>query len=134
MDRWMGAEDWEVVLPTSAGPITLHRRQERLDVSGGSIDGISSLELDRGPEVSQALAEIRARLASASAKYGTAQMSGTYRLKVTIVLLVSLLLNAGLLHVVRRFRPTWSRRAGFALMVGWLLVCYFFIFVRVPLF
>jgi hypothetical protein len=94
---------------------------------------MGSLELEPGPDVSRARAHLRAALDTASKKYSTADMSGTYRLKVTVVLLVALLMNAIMLRVLRRYRPAWTSPMRFVLAAGWLLVSYYFIFVRTQL-
>ncbi len=132
MHRWTGAEDWEVILPTGAGRVTLQRRQGRVDMSAPA-GHIWSLDLESGPDVSRATADLRAAFAAASKTYGTADMSGTYRVKVTVVLLVALLLNTIILHVVRRYRPAWTSPLGFILAAGWLLMSYYFVFVRAQL-
>ncbi len=93
MQRWTGADDWELNLPTGAGRVTLKRRQGQVDMSVPS-GRIWSLQLEPGADVSQAKTNLATALASASKKYGTANMSVTYRAKVTVVLLVALLLNA----------------------------------------
>jgi hypothetical protein len=132
MQRWGGEEDWEVMLPTGAGRVTLQRRQGRVDMSAPSVR-IRSLELEPGPDVSQAKANLAAALASASKKYRAAEMSVTYRVKVTVVLLVALLLNAIILRVVRRYRPAWTLPPEIILAAGWLLVSYYLVFLRAQL-
>jgi len=132
MQRWTGAEDWEVILPTGVGQVKLQRRQGRIDMSASSGRGWS-LKLEPGPDVSEATTELSAALASASEKYRTADTSLTYRVKVTVVLLIALLLNAIILRVVRRYRPAWTLVLGFILAAGWLLVSYYFVFLRAQL-
>jgi len=133
MHRWTGAEDWEVVLPTSAGPVTLQRRQERINI-GPTPDGrVLSLTLEAGPDVSQAKADLHNALAVVAEQYGTAYMSGQYRGKVTMVLLVALVLNVIVLRAARRYRPSWKPPLGLILASGWLLMSYYFIFVRAHL-
>jgi len=132
MQRWTGAEDWEVILPTGVGQLKLQRRQGRIDMSASS-GRIWSLELEPGPDVSQATTDLSTALASASEKYRTPDTSVTYRIKVTVVLLVALVLNAIILRVVGRYRPAWTLALGFILAAGWLLVSYYFVFLRAQL-
>jgi hypothetical protein len=132
MHRWEGAEDWEVILPTTAGPVMLQRHHGQIHSSAPS-GRTWSLELAPGPDVSKPTADLRAALATVSEKYGTADMSGTYRMKVTLALLVVLLLNAIALRVVWRYRPAWTSVLGFMLTAGWLLLSYYFVFVRAHL-
>jgi len=94
---------------------------------------IWSLELEPGPDVSQATTNLSTALASASEKYRTADTSVTYRIKVTVLLLVALVLNAIMLRVVERYRPAWTLASGYILAAGWLLVSYYFVFVRAQL-
>jgi len=132
MHRWAGAEDWEVILPTGVGQVKLQRRQGRIDMSAPS-GRIWSLELEPGPDVSQATTDLSTALASASEKYRTPDTSVTYRIKVTVLLLVALVLNAIMLRVVERYRPAWTLASGYILAAGWLLVSYYFVFVRAQL-
>ena len=132
MHRWTGAEDWEAILPTGVGQVKLQRRQGRIDMSAPS-GRIWSLELEPGPDVSQATTDLSTALASASEKYRTADTSVTYRIKVTVLLLVALVLNAIMLRVVERYRPAWTLASGYILAAGWLLVSYYFVFVRAQL-
>jgi hypothetical protein len=37
------------------------------------------------------------------------------------------------LRVVRRYRPAWTLVLGFILAAGWLLVSYYFVFLRAQL-
>ena len=132
MQRCTGADDWELNLPTGAGRVTLKRRQGRVDMSVPS-GRIWSLQLEPGADVSQVKTNLATALASASKKYGTANLSVTYRAKVTVVLLVALLLNAVILRVIRRFRAAWTRPLGIFLAVAWLLISYYFVFLRAQL-
>jgi len=132
MQRWIGAEDWDVILPTETGRITLQRRQGRVDISAPS-GRTESLNLVPGPDISRKTAELRVALAAASRKYGSADMSGNYRAKVTVVLLVALLLNVIMLRVVQRYRLAWTLPLEFVLTAGWLLLSSYFVFVRVQL-
>ena len=132
MLRWAGAEDWEVILPTEAGPVTLQRRDGTVDMSAPS-GRVGSLELEPGPDVSEATARLHSALATVSRNYGTADMSGTYRLKVTVVLLIALLMSAIVLRVVRRYRPAWTSPMGVVLATCWLLLSSYFIFIRAHL-
>lgn len=132
MHRWEGAEDWEVILPTAAGPVMLRRQHGQISSSAPS-GRVWSLELAPGPDVSKPTADLRAALTTTSEKYGTADMSGIYRLKVTVALLVALLLNAIVLHLARRYRPAWTTPLRFMLFAGWLLLSCYFIFLRAQL-
>jgi hypothetical protein len=60
-------------------------------------------------------------------------MSGTYRLKVTVILLVALLLNLVALRFARRIRHQWTSPLRVLLSVSWLLLAYYFVFVRAQL-
>lgn len=133
MQRWAGAEDWEVVLPTPGGPVTLQRHQMRVEVSAALANRIWSLELEPGPDISQARADLHAAFSEAKGKYGTADMSWVYRVKVTAVLLVVLLLNTIVLRVMRRYRPAWVALAGLMLAASWLGLSYYFVFLRAQL-
>lgn len=132
MQRWEGAEDWEVMLPTADGPLVLRRQHGQIS-SSGSPGHSSSLEMAPGPDVSGPTAELRAALTSASEKYGTADMSGVYRLKVSVALLAVLLLNGIAVRLARRYRPAWAAPLGFMLFAGWMLLSGYFIFLRAQL-
>src|SRR5260221_14614320 len=127
-----GGEDWEVILPTGVGQLKLQPRQGRIHMNASSGRNWS-LELEPGPDVSQATTDLSTALASASEKYRTPDTSATYRIKVTVVLLVALVLNAIILRVVGRDRPAGTWALGFILAAGWLLVSYYFVFLRAQL-
>ena len=92
-----------------------------------------SLDLELGPDISRATNFLRSALSAASAKYYTKDMSVAYRAKVTAVLLVALLLNAIIFRVFRRYRPTLTLPLKIILPVAWVLVSYYFVFVRAQL-
>jgi hypothetical protein len=133
MRRWAGAEDWDALLPTSIGSLTLQRREALVEVSAGPSGPTWSLMLKPGPEVSQATADFRSAFAVAAEKYGVADMSGVYRVKVTVVLVVVLLLNAILTRAVQRYRVARGAFLGCVLMGGWLLLSCYFVFLRANL-
>ena len=133
IQRWAGAEDWEAMLSTTAGLVTLRRSHGQIAMSMRSGRALS-LMLKPGPDVARQTADFRVSLTSASGNYGAADMSGTYRLKVTVVLLIALLLSAIALRVARRFRPAWNAPLGVVLTAGWLLLSFYFVFLRANLF
>ena len=132
MQRWEGGDDWELILSTSSGEVTIKRVDGRIEVVAGP-RRIGYLQLDPGPDVSKEIADLRATLKLSSASYGSADMSGIYRVKVTAVLLVTLVLSVIALRVVRRIRPTLASFLKIALAAGWLLMSGYFIFVRAQL-
>jgi len=133
MTRWEGEDKWEMVLPTSSGEVLLSRNQERIRMHEKTADRTYSLKLEQGTDVSQEVEAIRTKFAITSAKYGAPEMSLTYRLKVTAVLLSSLIFFVGVMAILHGFRRTWALRAHFVLTATWLMLCYYFIVVRVPL-
>lgn len=132
MRRWAGEEEWKIALPTTNGPATIERRGIRIDLSTGS-GRLSSLELSAGPDVSRERAELRAALATASKNFGAVDMSGVYRLKVTVVLLAALVVGATILRVMRRFNPAWTPILRLIITTGWLLLSVYLIFLRAQL-
>lgn len=134
MRHWTDAENWEVLLPTSIGLLTLQRREALIEVSSAPSGPIWSLDLEPGQEVSQAIADLRGAFEAAAEKYGVVDTSSVYRVKVTVVLVVALLLNAILTRSVQRFRPAWSVSfLACILMAGWLLLSFYFISLRANL-
>ena len=132
MQRWRGAEDWEVILPTTSGTISLRRMSGRLGASGYA--GRSwTVDLAPGPDISRSRAALRAALAVASKQYGGVDISGAYRLKVTVVLLLALMLGAIALSITKRYRPSWTTSLAVMQVVGWLLLSYYFVAVRANL-
>ena len=132
MLHWAGDENWELVLPIADGLLKLQRRQGRIDTSSTQ-DSTGSLDLVPGPNVSNARAELHAAFAAAAVKYGVADMSGVYRLKVTMVLLAALLLNTVVLRFSRRFRAVWTQTLSIFLSTGWVLLACYFVFIRAHL-
>ena len=83
--------------------------------------------------MSAATTDLRAALAGASTKYGAADMSATYRLKVTVVLLAGLLLNGVVLRVIRKYRPQMAVPLEVVLAGCWVLVSFYFLLIRAQL-
>jgi hypothetical protein len=132
MRHWERADDWELELPTVNGAVSVKRQDGRIDVVAGP-GKISTLQLNPGSDISRETAELRTALKVASTNYGAADMSGIYRLKVTVVLLVTLLLSVVALKVVRRIRPAMVTFLKIASAAGWLLMSGYFIFLRAQL-
>jgi Heparinase II/III-like protein/Heparinase II/III N-terminus len=133
MSRWFGVEDWEMILPNRDGQLTLRRFHDRFDVSSATSESLWSLDSQLGPDVKQAKINIHAAFASSAAKYRVADMSGNYRGKVTVLLIGLLGLSMGASFLCRRYRPVWKSIVTFVLAAGWLLVSYYFVFVRAQL-
>jgi hypothetical protein len=132
MLRWKDAEHWEVSMPAGGKTLMLSRQGTQLNVAYP--DGRSAqLPLDAGPDVSQSIAALRAALQSSQAKYRAQDMSGGYRIKVSVVLLVLLLVGGIMLAMVRRFSLRLSPYATIAVAAGWLLVAGYFMLVRAQL-
>jgi hypothetical protein len=132
MQRWEGADSWELALQTAAESITLQRRDGRIHLISAA-ERTRTLRLQAGPDVSRARAALRAAFAEASRKYGAADMSSTYRLKVTTVLLVGLLLNGVALRVIRQFRPQVALSAEVVLAGSWMLASFYLVMIRAQL-
>ena len=132
MHRWTGAEDWEVVLPTADGPVTLQRRQGRVEVQHRR-PAHRSLELEPGPDVSRRGPTSVLPCSRPQRKVRRGGNVGMVPRKVTLVLLVALVLNAISGARLRRYRLAWRSPLVFVLTAGWLLVSYYFIFVRAQL-
>lgn len=132
MQRWVGVDDWQVLLPTATGTVSITRSGGRIDMMSGA-EPAESLQLNLGENVSKATVDLRAALEASSAKYGAADMSGVYRLKVTVVLLAALLLNVTVLRFARRISQKWAKRLRILLSATWLLLGYYLVFVRAQL-
>lgn len=132
MRVWRGPDEWQVMLPGEAGRHSLTRNQERIVLTADS-GTESRLTMEAGFDVVPEKARLRASLTAAAARYGTTNMSGVYRVKVTVVLLLQLLASRVFLHRMRTDRNEWLIGAGALSAAALVLTSYYFIAVRTPL-
>ena len=132
MREWQGADNWQLELPTGAGSVLLTRRQGQLVLTPES--GVqSSLSMEQGADVARSRAEIGRSLSAAAAKYGAPNMSGVYRVKVSVLLLFQIVASWIIVRRIGVRRNEWLFRAGAISVLIWVLTSLYFVFVRTPL-
>ncbi len=132
MQEWRGAENWRIMLPTGEGQIFLTRRQGQLVLTTAS--GVeSSLSMETGADVSRSKAELREHLSAVATKYGAPNMSGIYRVKVSILLILQAVASLVLVRRIGIRRKEWVFRTSAISLVMWMLVSFYFVVVRTPL-
>jgi hypothetical protein len=134
MTRWHGAEDWQVALQTSGGPVVLERTRGQLTGPFDSKGGSWPLTIRPGPAVDQPLATLRAARTRAAATYGVGNMSGLYRVKATGVLLAAVLICIIAQSAAAARWPRCRLVTGLGFALTWLLLVCYLVFWRTNLF
>lgn len=132
MLEWQGVENWRIMLPTGEGQDLLTRRQGQLVLTRAS--GVqSSLSMEPGADVDRSRAELRGYLSAAATKYGAPNMSGIYRVKASILLLLQVVASLVLVRRIGIRRKEWVFRTSAISVVMWILASFYFVVVRTPL-
>jgi Heparinase II/III-like protein/Heparinase II/III N-terminus len=123
MTAWKDAEHWIMALPIKAGLLEIRRQDNKLSAHNSSDVGSNiSLQLTKGPDVTQEIWQLSHSYAMARDKYPKFRDNFTSRLKITKLLVVLFVIQEIVFFMYRRGFGKGYMILRLCNMLGWIAI------------